>query len=292
MNTWHLRYLRVTLRTPLHIGDRPLGFVSRALPFVPSHIPVMALVPTAVQKLGFPDERSQYVRMQKFLEQHLRFTPLFIRNEATGQPMIPTDNQMEQIELHIVNARYGIAVNYGERSAREGGLYEIEAVSPLSRYGAPTIMEGYLFWKAGQDGDLSLNSQGELNQHPLHDLLALSQWGGERSKGYGSLASVELNDMGGKKTIWQDAAVATDTDEPIVEWPCGQAAPFYLRYDPAFTHEIKGRIIPLSGRLYDPERGSGQAAPAGNIVWDMGWKSSMLKRLRLGVKVTSSLFLA
>lgn len=287
MSSWHTCLVEAALKTPLHIGDRPLGFVARTLPFVPAHIPLMALVPAVVAHIGWPDKRVSYMRVQSFLERHARFTAFFIRDEETGSPLIPGAFHLGKIETHFINSRQGIAVDYADRSARDSHLFEIEAITPCLRTGFPTRLTGYFFWKSGREDDLEIDNRGFINGCSPQDLLVMCQWGGERSKGYGKLGAVSVEDRTKSAVIWENAQVASDGDAPVVTWPADKAAPFYLNFDPAISAETQGHILPLSGRLFDPERGSGQSAPVVSIVWDIGWQSGSARQLQLGVKTAT-----
>lgn len=308
--TWKMKRVRVTLKTPLRCGRRPLGFVSRTLPFVPAHVPLAALTPVVVKQAGLPNRQESYDRVLVFLQNHVRFTPFFIRNpdDENVAPLFPFRNSsnLRRIEDEYLISTQHTAMDYANRGAREGCLFEIESISPVSRFDRPdktqgrpvirrgrpirreehkkrpTQMEGYVFWKTGMEQDLELDSGMKLNGMPLGGLIASCQWGGERNHGYGMLAEVSTEDA---DAVWNATPVnREDGSAPALSWPADVQAPFFLQYTPDMADQVSGSFKPISGRLFDPEKGPGQKAAEQLTVWDLGWTSSKALELLLNVR--------
>jgi len=285
MNNWQMASVYVTLQTALRCGDRPLGFVARCLPFVPGHIPLMAMVPTLVRLLGLSDNWDAYQQVQDFVETHIRFTPFFISPpDEKKKFLIPEgDGKITaKLERDYLVSYHGVGIDYGTRGAKEGCLFETEAISPRSRQGAPTRMIGGMFWKPGVNSKIQISDDGKINKRfNFTDILVSSQWGGERSKGYGCLKNVETEnapDVFG-------AAVNLKGESPVLIWPAHKPAPVYLQYDEdiAKKYKISGVLKPVVGRVFDKNNGAGQTSVlyGGNILWDVGWRTKASMNLRL-----------
>jgi hypothetical protein len=282
MKNWQMSCLHVEPRTPIHCGDRPTGFVARALPFVPGHIPLMALVPHVVTSLDLPNKFDSFMTVQAFLEEHLRFTPFFILGTFSKKPLIPCNETetMSEMESHLTGSRYGVAIDYSVRGAKEAHLFEIEAINPRSRENKQAIFEGYIFWRAGKNNGLEIDQQGLLNGIEIEKWVCDSQWGGERNKGYGCINNIRKIK---KETIWQGKA-NLQGETPVVFWPGSIHAPLYLRYDQDISAIIEGRLQPMEGRIFDRADGFGQSSSEALIVWDVGWISQKELKLEINTK--------
>lgn len=283
MSTWHMKRLRVGLESPLKCGDRPFGFISRTLAFVPSHIPIMAMAPAGVSLLGLPDKPESYYGIQRFLEKNMRFSPFFLLNSGeSGQPLFPFagSRDMARIEAQFLSSRYGVAIDYPSRGARDARLFEVESIQPVDRYGSNAILEGYVFWRVSDEGDCSLDSECKLNGISLEKLIENSRWGGERNKGYGDIS---LDASQSVDTVWGVQAIL-ERETPCIRWPKEKQAPFYLCYRKVQAENITGRIQPVVGRIFVPGKGPGQDASEAAIVWSPGWRSTVDITLEMGVK--------
>jgi hypothetical protein len=286
MPEWHMKRLRVSLKSPLKCGDQPFGFISRTLPFVPSHVPLMAMAPAAVSLLGLPDVPDSYYGIQGFLEKNMRFSPFFLLNSTEksvyDQPLFPFINSagLDRIESLFLSARYGIAMDYATRGAKDARLFEVESIQPFDRNGNKTLLEGYIFWRAAAGEGQELNETGALNGLGMEKLIEQSLWGGERNKGYGD---VSLNECTLAERIWEEAIILSG-DTPYINWPAGKKAPFYLTYDPDLSNNVAGKLQPLVGRIFVPGRGAGQGASKAVIVWDLGWSADVDLRLEIRVQ--------
>ena len=282
MEKWQMSCLQVEPRTPIRCGDRPTGFVARTLPFVPGHIPLMALVPHVVAASGLPNKFDSFMAVQGFLEEHLRFTPFFILGAFSEKPLIPcteTDS-IAEMESHLIGSRYGVAIDYSVRGAKEAHLFEIEAINPRARENSQAILEGYIFWRTGKYNGLEIDQQGLLNGIEIGKWICDSQWGGERNKGYGCINKVKKIK---KEMMWQGKA-NLQGENPVVCWPGGIHAPLYLKYDQDISAIIEGRLQPMVGRIFDRANGFGQSSSEPLIVWDVGWVAQEELNLEINEK--------
>jgi hypothetical protein len=290
MPDWRILRLDVVLKNALRCGHRPLGFVARTLPYVPAHIPLLALVPTVIDQLYQSPRDDDYLHVQDFLEKHLRFSPFFIMDPVTNEPMKPHDPEMglPRIEADCLNSQYGVAIDYAVRGAREGQLFEMECIGPHYRSnGLPVKMAGYMFFKSGESGNLKLDEKATLNEIDLTELICRSQWGGERNKGYGRIASVVFTKT---ETLWgAPLKMENFSEDPVIFWEQNLPCSFLLKYDDALPHHIDGQIVPFSGRLYDPDKGPGRKASLPLVVWDLGWQSRHDLYIRLGCRAAETI---
>jgi hypothetical protein len=282
MSTWHMKRLRIGLESPLKCGDRPFGFISRTLTFVPSHIPLTALVPAAVSLLALPDMPESYYDIQGFLEKNMRFSPFFLVDSKDDRPLFPfaESHDIKKFETLFLSARYGVAIDYAVRGARESRLFEVESIQPMDRYGKQSILEGYVFFRVAEDGANFLDRECALNGLSIARVMEQSRWGGERNKGYGDISLIESRQA---DTLWE-APVTLTGDAPVIHWPKEKEAPFYLLYREASAESISGKIQPVVGRIFVPGKGHGQDASEAAIVWDLGWRSAVDLAIELNVK--------
>ncbi len=275
MAKWYSAELAVHLKTDLHCGTSPLGFISRTLPFVPSHIPFYALVLSIARKINLPEERI--TDLESFLSSHIRFTPFFIY--YNNHFLFPWEKEsMIELEKRFLYSYYGVALDYNTRGAMENRLFEKEVILAVpinSKEEAnlgnkkTTQLKGYIFWKEGKDSDLKLNLTSDcmLNNIPIEEFIMKSQWGGEINKGLGCLKDVQKIDT---KNIFSGELLNNNTTSPVIRWPANEKSPFYLQYNEEIN--IEGHLIPLTGRRYDLERGPGVKMDDVIFVWDIGWE--------------------
>ena len=289
MTSWNMAQMTVTLATDLHCGYLPLGFVSRTLPFVPSHVPLYALVPTAISCLKLKYADDTYADLEQFLVENVRFSPFFVLDEDDSALFPWQEECRDRLEQGYLGSRYGVALDYEIRGALENRLFEIEVIlarrrtvrSPLTR------LRGYMFWKAAYNSSYSLDPEGRLNKKALSDLIQESQWGGERNKGLGSISSVEC--VPNVHKLFSTGIPDLNRKDPVIDWPEGKGAPFYLLYygsdnTDKSVPEIQGKLMPLSGRRYDAKHGPGLKAAEPVCVWDIGWRARRHIHLGLGVR--------
>lgn len=278
MSEWAIRRVTATLGSDVHLGDRPLGFVSRTLPFIPGHIPWFALIPTMARLLGRPDAPRTYAGLEGFLASCLRCTPLFLLSEnRLLRPWSPED--LECIEAGFLHSRYGVALDYPSRGAIQNRLFEKEVILGRGRgCQTPTQLRGYLVFRPMKEADLEMDKDGAINGHGLEELFAASTWGGEGSKGLGRLTHVTLEPAA---SLFEHGTCQGGDECPVITWPADISAPVYLERHPAQDNQtprgqagITGNLKPLCGRRFDPRNGPGLLPDRPIIAWNPGWKSS------------------
>jgi len=283
MNRWHVAEVVVPLKSDLHCGTSPLGFISRTLPFVPAHIPFYALVPVLVKKLNLPEH--DFAKVENFLARHIRFSPFFVLHK--NRILFPWEKGLLDLENHYLTAYYGVALDYNTRGALENRLFEKEVIVAVPIHGnnksrERTGLKGYVFWQEGRDDDLKItvSSDASIADLSLKELLMQSQWGGEVNKGLGRLLDVKMQKA---EKIFHGEFVEKDGENPLVKWPGNEKCPFYLLYDEDFI--MNGKLIPITGRRYDRKRGPGVKMDDVAIVWDCGWKSQTEESVLLSLDV-------
>lgn len=285
MQKWGVYELKIGLQTDLHIGHRPLGFVARTLPYVPAHVPWYALSLALVKELEWPDTGDSFVKVEKFLEKALRFTPCYIFHPKHGV-LTPFSWAQETVEREYLYSRYGVALDYSRRGAEENRLFEKEVITARNRGDySRTLLQGYIFVKPIHDQGLVIEDGPNVNGISMTKLINLSTWGGEVSRGMGVLSHAELipaNEVYGCRDLDLDGT------EPVLNWPSKKKGPFYLSYDPHRAEDmIGGSIRPVCGRRHHPELGPGLGFEPPFLSWMPGWQCSDDLRIQLGVKAAS-----
>ena len=70
--SWQPFRSRLRMKTDMHCGTLMLGFVARAFPYVPQHVPIFAAVPAAVEALALPQVPTSYREMESLLLHGMR----------------------------------------------------------------------------------------------------------------------------------------------------------------------------------------------------------------------------
>lgn len=270
MTIWKMHEVEVTLASDMHCGDLPLGFVSRTLPFIPAHIPWYALVNPTTRSLGPKADEKTYAKVEELFSQGIRFSPFFICDQ--DEPLFPfLPHHLDKIEKDYLDSSYGVALDYENRGAMENHLFERECVLAKSRKtGCPTILKGYLFWRQSQCGALCIDHEGKIGAFNLGELLAKTQWGGERNKGWGSLKKVSTK----SNELCFAAEVDLGKENPILFFPKNMKIPFFLAWQNQQNHSVHGELRPLTGRRHLEKKGSGLRMDDARIVWNIGWKTN------------------
>ena len=281
MAKWHSAQLIVHLKTDLHCGTSPLGFISRTLTYVPSHIPFYALVLSIAKKINLPAGRIS--SLENFLSSHIRFTPFFVF--YNDQYLFPWEREsLIELEKRFLYSFYGVALDYNTRGAMENRLFEKEVVLAVpvnSKDGVKrTQLKGYIFWKEGEESSLNLRVMSDcaINNVPIEEFIVKSQWGGEINKGLGCLKDVQRIET---QKIFSGELLNNNSIHPTIRWPANKKSPFYLQYVEEI--EVEGRLMPLTGRRYDIKRGPGVKMEDVVFVWDIGWR--MKKDVDIGIDI-------
>lgn len=287
MQYWSVYQLTVTLKSDLHIGHRPLGFVARTLPFVPAHIPWYALALTVVKKVGLPDRSDSFEQVELLLQKSVRFTPLFLYDPSQGLLQPWSDVGLDSIERYYLYSKYGVALDYSKRGALENRLYEKEVIAAHARQKTEnTRLQGYVLLKPETGEGLVLDSAAQVNGHDIGRLISSSAWGGDISRGMGCLSNVELTKA---ENVFGCEDLDLEGPEPVVQWPADTEGPFYLEYDPQQQQEfLQGTIRPVCGRRFDPDKGPGLKFEKPFLARMPGWKSATGLKIGLGVKAAKS----
>lgn len=299
--TWTLSRLTVRLNSPLRCGDRPLGFIARTLPFVPAHIPLMALAATAVPAFGLDEQRRYFAEFLDFFKKHFRFTPFYVQEtgkDGPGKTLFPFkgSEDLRKLQYTYLRSRHGVSLDYTTRTAQDAHLFETETLIPVTKNGARTRLQGYVFLRLGTNGDknvlpIAMNDKGLVtcNETSLtvSDLVNRSFWGGERSKGFGSVTVEALEQEKANPNLWNGTICDLTQENPIITWPKRDAteagAPFFLecpQEDGGATektglwHWVSGDLRPVAERNFN-HKGPGHDVRKSAIIWDIGWTSEI-----------------
>ncbi len=287
--TWHAHRIQLTLRSPLHCGQLPMGFVARTHAFVPCHLPFFAMVPATVALLGMPDRRASYMAVQGLFEHCLRTTPLYIYEDA---PLFPWDDtRWQRAEQAYLSSHYGVTLDWKKRSAEEGKLFETEVILQHAKgRHTPTVLDGAVFFRAHEHEDVTFLAEGAVQKGDvtvsLVDILSHMRLGGNGTRALARPACASLSAYEGD--LWGQYALCLDADMPRIIVKPGECGPLPLRHFE--TRHIRGKAAVLTGRLYDAKRGAGLAMDTATMAWREGWKSAeermvSLQYPRFGVAV-------
>ena len=289
--TWNAYSLILELTGDLHCGDLPLGFVARAFPYVPCHIPLFAMVPAAVRLLDMPDVRASYASVEELFANNVRCTSLYVIDEKTGNSLFPWDAEsMQLLEYTYLSSNYGVALDSQIRSAKDGCLFETEVLLAHGRSCTkPTLVAGAIFIREGQVGDLALSAEGSVSAKgksvKLANILAVMQLGGERGS-LGRPAKPALAPLAGK--LWGSFDFDLTGAFPSILVPSvGGRGPMPILC--ADSSAVSGTRMVVTGRRHRG-KGFGEAMEAAEIVFAPGWKAksdvrAQMSRLRCVVAV-------
>lgn len=274
--SWHCFRLRLRLKTDMHCGSLALGFVSRAFPYVPQHVPLYASVPAAVAALGLPDIRPSYQAVEDLLFPRMRTSPFFVLDESGdgARPLFPWDaHDRAVLEADFMGSRYGVALDAGSRSAEENRLFETEVLLARRRgSGQPVRVEGFVWLCAGTSGDLVLDpAKGIMltdgsRQLSWPELLGGLMLGGDRTRNLGQIwPDVELEEV---SSLWDGMTMHLDREWPCLEIPAGGACPVALEADG--QPGSGAPFVVMTGRRI--RRGGGYDMDKGVVAHDLGWR--------------------
>ncbi len=303
---WAVQNIEIKLGGDLHCGDLPLGFVARTLPYVPCHLPFFALVPAAVRTLRMPDQRASYKAVEALFSRTVRTTALLIKDG--NRILFPWEGEsLRRIEGRYLGSRYGVALSSKSRSARDSCLYETEVIlrTPHTSRDAkgrlvpplPTVMSGAIFTRAGEEGELRIDSLGRVSWQghdtDLPHLLRGISLGGDRTRSLGAPpleAKAEL--CRGK--LWDLYSVITDGDYPGIEVKAGYGGPLPLSMDSSLYQEnsdesIEGTPMVLTGRRYTDKGPGTEMESVATPAFAPGWRMRKDCAIRLVAPRYSSL---
>lgn len=275
--SWQTRQLRLSLGSDLHCGSLPLGFVARTHCFVPCHLPFFALVPAAVAVLGMPQQRPSFQQVEEFFMQCLRITPLYVRGEVNGKatPLFPWDSEGRSVlERHYLDSRYGVGLDWQSRSAKDGQLFETEVILAHGKHMAgPTVLDGYVFFRAHEDANLCMTDDGILVGHGasihLKALLCAMTLGGNATRALGKVGQAQLIAHTGP--LWDRYALHTDGAWPCLTVAAGTPGPLPVAWQEEL--DITGAWSVLTGRRH-AEKGAGLDMDKAHMAWREGWQGN------------------
>lgn len=269
---WKALALKLELRGDLHCGALPLGFVARTFSYVPCHLPVFAMVPPAVMRLGLPDRHESYKAVEGLFRTCLRSSPLYVMHE--GKPLFPWLDECRQIlEHNYISSHYGIGIDNKRRSARESCLFETEVILAKCRgTNVSTRLEGCLFFRSAESGGITLSADGELaasgHKVQLAELCSAMRLGGDRSRALGrpALASLAPLESG---EIW-GYPVTLDGEWPALTVKPGKKGPM-----PVATNDSiePASMMVLTGRRHT-KSGAGMGMDKATVACAPGWQSA------------------
>lgn len=270
--SWRCFRVRFRLRSDMHCGSLALGFVARAFPFVPQHVPLYAVVPAAVAALELPDSRASYRSVEKLVLGAVRFTPFFVLYGVgeTKRPLFPwVEEDRAVLESDFMGARYGVGLDDAARSAEEGRLFETEVLLAHSRGSMnATEMEGYVWLRSASVEGLSLDAEGMARGNlrvswPV--ILGSLSLGGDRTRSLGRLwPDVEMKESA---LLWNGTTMRLDDSWPRLLVKRGSACPVVLE-----AEGLEGSGSPcmvVTGRRMRENGGYGM--DKGTVARDMGW---------------------
>lgn len=276
---WQPHTLRLRLRTDMHCGSLMLGFVARAFPFVPQHVPLYAAVPAAVEALGLPPDPAIFREMKALLLPAMRATPLYVRRD--GKPLFPWEAaDRERLEAEYMASRYGVALDDASRSAEDKHLFETEVLLARRRGSMqPTELEGAIWLRENETDTLRLDPRTGLARKDGRaaiawpDLLGRLTLGGDRTRNLGRVwPDVDWRSC---DSLWHCDAMTLDAAWPQLRLAAGQPCPVALAAD---TTPGTGHFAIMTGRSFNAET---YVMDAGTVAWQTGWRPAQDVRIEL-----------
>lgn len=272
--SWELHTLRLRLRTDMHCGSLVLGFVARAFPYVPQHVPLYAAVSAAVEALKLPPVSASYREMEALLLPAMRTTPLYVR--YNNNALFPWEPEArEQLEAEFMGSLYGVALDDSSRSAKDKHLFETEVLlARRRRSNQPTELEGGVWLRENETDNLRLDPQAGLVRKDVAatiswpELLGRLTLGGDRTRNLGRLWPDVVWES--CNSLWHIGEMELDAAWPRFQLAAEQPCPVPLTVDEeaAFGN---GRFAIMTGRRFRQES---YHMDTGIVAWQPGWKSA------------------
>ena len=289
--SWSSYKVRLRLKTDMHCGSLMLGFVARAFPYAPQHVPLFAAVPAAVEALGLPPVRPSYKEMEALLFTSLRTTPFYVLDGE--KPLFPwIDKDRTVLLADFMSSRYGVTLDDSSRSAREGQLFETEVLLAHRRGSMEsTRLEGMVWLRANETERLCCDPQKGV---ALKDGSAAIDWptlfgrlnlGGDRTRALGRLwpdVSWEETD----KAPWDTASMDLERKWPCLRIEQYKHCPVPVLLDGSMGHG--GKLSVVTGRVLNED--GKYVMDNGSVVHDAGWQPGSDVMLQFdGLRYTSVL---
>ncbi len=260
------------MKTDMHCGSLMLGFVARAFPYVPLHVPLFAAVPAAVEALGMPRVRPSYKEMEDLLFAALRTTPFYVLDGAS--PLFPWNrDDLALLQEEFMSSRYGVTLDDSSRSAREGQLFETEVLLAHRRRSmASTLLQGFVWIRSGETERLVCDPRKGI---ALRDGSAAIEWptlfgrlslGGDRTRTLGCLWP-DVSWDATQEAPWGAASTEVDSPWPRLhltkDTPC--PVPVLLDETPGYG----STLAIMTGRRLKEGR---YVMDNGSVVHEVGWR--------------------
>jgi hypothetical protein len=268
MSIWTAYEIELRARSPVHIGYRQLGILSKTRHYIPSKNLWACMTSYLGKKLY---EGKDYAAVGNDLDASIKFSYFYIKRVAILLPKYENSCIMRynnigmgsfDFEREFISSHTGTAIDQTTRTALEekeetggGSLHTTEYIK------SGTLFSGYVFLSEKPElHDLTDNWQTWLK-----NALSLEKLGGERNYGFGELELVTVDEVTKKEPIFEHYSLGAskgDNTSPILE--ASRAFPVLahtlLSTD---TCDVLGDIEPLVGREWG-DRGPGQA-PTQNV---------------------------
>lgn len=280
-------------KSPIHIGEKRLGFIQRTRYYIPGKSLWGAVTEDLTRALFSQPQYANYISIGEIVKKALIFSYFFItlNKDDLSKAFIPSlkekplkygfgDAQISQMEFEetFLSSYGSTAIEPKSNTALEASLHGIEYLNHLVWYKNKlrrVFFVGYLWAKAGEyplDTDRKLTIQCAADNiifslaggepKTLKDVLNSFQIGGEKNYGRGTLALHFLTATSSNTKLWGKYQAGIDGDSPFLQVDEENPIPAHLSLETLSVPNtnacsISGDLEPLTGREYDEKRGVG-----------------------------------
>jgi len=246
--SWRCTRVVLRLASPMHVGWRAFGNVKVTRPYLPGRTLWGAL--TARLARDFP-QLGGYEAAGQTVHRDLAFS-YFYASLSPDSITWPFEESWWEFSSLFLGSYASTALADG-RSKEDGSLHETEFLSPTVEDGRTVLIVGHVFEREGA-------------RLRWREVIGRTQFGGERSYGWGR---VSLHQLSEGRTDAFGMALALGGARPVVRWSGGERALAHVRANPGWR--VDGAIEPLVGRITNPQRGVPGAEHSGvEIAWTPG----------------------
>jgi hypothetical protein len=280
-------------KSPIHIGEKRLGFIQRTRYYIPGKSLWGAVTEDITRALFSRPQYADYIAIGEIVKEALIFSYFFITLDKNNfsKAFIPflkekppkygfEGSQISQMEFEeiFLSSYASTAITPKSNTALEASLHGIEYLNQVVRYKnklCRVFFGGYLWAKEDEyplDANQKLTIQCITDNiifslaggktKTLKDILNSFQIGGEKNYGRGTLSLLPLTLIPSDTKLWRKYQAGTDEDSPFLQIDNGDAIPAHLSLETspvpdASDCSISGDLEPLTGREYDEKRGVG-----------------------------------
>jgi len=270
--SWNVYKLTYQILSPLHIGYRKIGNIQSTRYYVPGRTLWGAITARLTREIFTRPQPTDYQKIGNYVKKHLIMSYFFLKDHQLYTPKY-IDGQMKygnlmsvQFESRFISSRSTTAIFFGNLSAEEATLHEIELIVSQAMNDSAdrsVFLEGYLY--VDQDRSAAPPEISLLKESQIIDWLDNIRIGADL--GYGN-GRVKLMDKHLFKSIDQLEPVDFNSDKTM----CA-----HLIFNDIFESEIEGPIEPFVGRewandLANDRFGPGQNVTNNEICWLPGSK--------------------